>query len=262
MNRKIHAHMKVMTFMRCARNFPARFKWYPERVKSAWMPLSGSSWEAEFDDEMRKYAGNPTHSMAPLILEASDNLTMAMTILYALEVLHDGDEWTRQHALIVHVIGANEIEATWGVFEEILHRLPQVKILKDVSYSEHMVMVLVAHGRSIVYIISTSYIATVKHKFEKPHLCIAFNSGASQVSTRTWLPTLKLLVQDKIPTVFTSFNREEAEGEAALLRAAGAKLHPALGPCGNPWGSISLRPSEHKIYGFNSDSGWLAGGFR
>ena len=32
--------------------------------------------------------------------------------------------------------------------------------LQDVSYSEHMVMVLVAHGRSIVYIISTSYIAT------------------------------------------------------------------------------------------------------
>lgn len=31
-----------------------------------------------------------------------------------------------------------------------------------VYYSEHMVMVLVAHGRSIVYIISTSYIATVE----------------------------------------------------------------------------------------------------
>jgi hypothetical protein len=40
-------------------------------------------------------------------------------------------------------------------------------------------------------------------KFQKPDLCIAFNSGASVVSTHTWLPTLKLLVEGKIPTVFT-----------------------------------------------------------
>ncbi|KAJ7660558.1 hypothetical protein B0H17DRAFT_1095046 [Mycena rosella] len=280
MNSKIHAHMKAKTFMKSAHNFPERFRWYPERIKSAWMPLSGSSWEAEFDDEMRKSAGNPTsHSMTPLILEASDNLTMAMTVLCALETLHDGDEWTRQHALRVHIIGANEIEATCGVFEEILHCLPQVKILKLVLCGPDMpggdipkavVLETCSECKQLGRKHIQEHVADKYHnfverqgsKFEKPHLCIAFNSGASQVSTRTWLPTLKLLVQGKIPTVFTSFNREEAEGEAALLRAAGAKLHPALGPCKNPWGSINLRPSKHKIYGFSADSGWLAGGFR
>ncbi|KAJ7331086.1 hypothetical protein DFH08DRAFT_815168 [Mycena albidolilacea] len=77
-------------------------------------------------------------------------------------------------------------------------------------------------------------------QFQKLDLCIAFNSGVSVVSTHTWLPTLKLLVEGKIPTVFTSFNREEAEGEAALFHAAGAKLHPALGPTRNLGGSMTL----------------------
>ncbi|KAJ6514095.1 hypothetical protein DFH09DRAFT_1196946 [Mycena vulgaris] len=75
-------------------------------------------------------------------------------------------------------------------------------------------------------------------------------------------PTFRLLVERKIATLFTAFNREEAEGESALLRAAGANLHPALGPFKNPSGSINIRPSPHKVYGFSADNGWLAGGFR
>jgi hypothetical protein len=59
-----------------------------------------------------------------------------------------------------------------------------------------------------------------------------------------------------------SYNHEEVEGQAALLRAAGAKLHPAVGPTQNPWGSMKLHPSPHKVYGFDSGGGWLAGGFR
>jgi splicing suppressor protein 51 len=104
-------------------------------------------------------------------------------------------------------------------------------------------------------------------QFQKPDLCIAFNSGASAVLTHTWLPTLKLLIESKIPTVFTvrrrdvrvphlftnndplqSYNREEAEDQAALLRAAGAKLHPAVGPTRNPWESIKLHHPSPKVY--------------
>ncbi|KAF7337156.1 MYND-type domain-containing protein [Mycena venus] len=280
MNRQIHVQLKAKTFMMSARDFPARFMWYPKRIKSAWTSLSGSSWEAEFDDEMRKYAGKPTaHSMFPVIVEASDNLSMAMTVLYGLEMLNDDDGWTRKHTLTVHVIGANAMEANCVIFEEILHHLPQVKILKLVLCGPDMP---VRHLSRTVTLTTCSectelgrqhiqeHVAEKYHtfvrnqgsKFQKPDLCIAFNSGASQVSTHTWLPTFKLLVEGKIPTVFTSFNREEAEGEAVLLRAAGAKLHPAVGPTRNPWGSINLRPSPHKVYGFNSDNGWLAGGFR
>ncbi|KAJ7241868.1 hypothetical protein C8J57DRAFT_1244485 [Mycena rebaudengoi] len=106
------------------------------------------------------------------------------------------------------------------------------------------------------------FMANKGSEFEKPDVCNAFNSGASQASMRTWPPTFKLLVERKIPTLFTPFTREEAEGEVALLRAAGATLHPDLGPAKNPWESIKVRPAPIKLYGFHADSGWLAGGFR
>jgi hypothetical protein len=59
-----------------------------------------------------------------------------------------------------------------------------------------------------------------------------------------------------------SFNREEAELEAALLRAAGARLHPDLGPIKNPWGSMDATPTATKVYSFVAVNGWLAGGFK
>ncbi|KAJ7197523.1 hypothetical protein B0H12DRAFT_615898 [Mycena haematopus] len=88
------------------------------------------------------------------------------------------------------------------------------------------------------------------------------NSGASQVSQHTWPETFRTLVQRRIPTLFTSFNREEADAEAALLRAAGATLHAALGPRKNPWGSQVVYPSNSQLHGFSAWSGWIAGGFR
>ncbi|KAJ6558776.1 hypothetical protein DFH09DRAFT_1036769 [Mycena vulgaris] len=269
MNSKIHAHIKFKAVMESVHGPLGRFNWSPRRVKSAWMSLSGLSWEAEFGDEMRKSVGGPT-SMAPWILEASDNLSMALTVLYGLETLNDDDGWTRKHTLRVHIIGANSIEATCAVvFEEILHRLPQVKTLgalvlcgPDMPGGDLPQTIAPATCPECTQLGRKRIHEHVADKFEKPDLCIAFNSGASQVSTHTWLPTFKLLVERKIPTVFTSYNREEAEGEAALLRAAGAKLHPTLGPSKNPWGSIKVLPSPHKVYGFDADNGWLAGGFR
>lgn len=47
-----------------------------------------------------------------------------------------------------------------------------------------------------------------------------------------------------------------------MLRAAGAALHPALGPALNPWGSMKGFPMAHSVYGFQVENGWLAGGFR
>lgn len=59
-----------------------------------------------------------------------------------------------------------------------------------------------------------------------------------------------------------SYNRDEAEAEANILRAAGATLIPALGPRQNPWGSQVVRPEPTKITGFYATNGWLCGGFR
>ncbi|KAJ7436882.1 hypothetical protein B0H11DRAFT_636125 [Mycena galericulata] len=269
--------------------------WIPERVKSVWVSLKGAFWEGEFGDEVRKSFGIPVpHPITFLINAASDTLSIPMTILYGLEKLNDDDGWTRKHTLTIHILGANIREVSCSrVFEEILHRTPEVKILKlimcgpDVprhdsldhkicpdcmalgrsyvlEYAAELVLATILFLRIIECICSTyhDFVEKQGNKFEKPDLCIGFNSGASQVPTYKWPATFKLLVERKLPSLFTAYNRDEAEGDAAMLRDGGAALHPALGPALNPWGSMKGIPTAHSVYGFQVENGWLAGGFR
>ncbi|KAF7344015.1 Zinc finger mynd domain-containing protein 17 [Mycena venus] len=279
MNREVRAQVNFDAFLAETMNLHGALIWAPVRTLSAWMSLEGLSWEGELSDEIRKSFGIPASlSTMPWIRAISDNLTMGMTILYALEKLNDGDAWTRKHTLTVHIIGAWVIEVACAiVFEEILHRLPEVNTLKLVLCGPEMpesrrafewdtCVECKQRGRKLIHehVIATyhEFVQNSGSAFQPPDLCVAFNSGASQASKHTWPPTFELLVQRRIPTSFTSFDREEAEGEAALLRAAGATLHPALGPAKNPWGSMNPVPTPHQVYGFSASSGWLAGGFR
>ncbi|KAJ7033231.1 hypothetical protein C8F04DRAFT_1039603 [Mycena alexandri] len=255
--------------------------WISRRVKSGWVSLDGLSWQDEFDGEIRKSFGIPATSPSTFLLAAaSDTLSMPMTILYGLSKFNNDDGWTRKHALTVHILGANFKEVSCSrVFEEILHRTPQVKTLKLVmcgpevevptpkSGDQAVCSNCAVLGRSYVldYVVDTyhDFVKQQAEKFEDPDLCVAFNAGAStQVTGYTWATTIKLLLKRKLPTLLTAYNREEAKGDASVLRAAGAVLHPALGPATNPWGSMKGAPTTHSTYGFHVENGWLAGGFK
>ncbi|KAJ7037209.1 hypothetical protein C8F04DRAFT_1232669 [Mycena alexandri] len=298
-NREIRAHVKFQATLVDKDGHFQRLRWAPPRVKAAWRSLTASSWDGQFEDEIRTFLRVPaSFPLAPWIRAASDDLTMPMTILYGLEKLNDDDGWTRKQTLAIHVTDHRRQPYRGQRHHGLrgLHRLPEVKILKVVqcgpdvprgSPAQKMFSLAIAvfvlsvvasisrsappsesahipvevTGTQIVLSTYHQFMANKGSEFEKPDLCIAFNSGAPVVSSHTWLPTVKVLVERKIPTLFTAFSREEAEGEAALLRAAGARLHPDLGPAKNPWGSMKLTPAHMKLYGFSADSGWLAGGF-
>lgn len=125
--------------------------WVPVRVKSRWVSLKGKTWEGEFDEEICKSYGMPRTippSSTFLISSASDTLSMPMTILYGLSKLNEDNAWTRKQTLTVHVrifpsrmdirksegpqvLGANIREVSCRlIFEEILHRLPEVNKLE------------------------------------------------------------------------------------------------------------------------------------
>ncbi|KAJ7728207.1 hypothetical protein B0H16DRAFT_1470580 [Mycena metata] len=87
------------------------------------------------------------------------------------------------------------------------------------------------------------YVRTKGKPSKWPDVCVAFNSGAAQTSQKSWSATLKVLVDRKIPILFTALYRAEAEGEAVLLQAAGTTLHPELGLTKNPRGSLNERSS-------------------
>ncbi|KAJ7022561.1 hypothetical protein C8F04DRAFT_1048921 [Mycena alexandri] len=253
--------------------------WIPKHVKSGWVSLEGLSWQGEFAGEIRKSFGMPAAlPITFLITAASDTLSMPMTILYGLGKLNNDDDWTQKRTLTVHILGADIREVTCRrVFEEILHRTPEVKRLKLVMCGPEVPALklrdqeicsnCVALGRSYVlqYVADTyhDFVEKQGDEFEDPDLCIAFNSGASsQLPGYTWATTFKLLVERQLPTLLTGYNCEEAEGDAAMLRAAGAALHPAVKPAQNPWGSMKAIPTSHSVYGFQVENGWLAGGFR
>ncbi|KAJ7873967.1 hypothetical protein B0H13DRAFT_2669175 [Mycena leptocephala] len=255
--------------------------WVPGRVKSRWVSVEGKTWEGEFDEEICKSYGMPVtipSSSTFLISSASDTLSMPMTILYGLSKLNEDDGWTRKQKLTVHVLGATIREVSCRiVFEEILHRLPEVKTLEIIlcgpdvpsrdSFDHEICRECIARGRSCVLKCAANtyhgFVRKQGNQFATPDLCIAFNSGAAQGHLGyTWRTSIKVLVERKLPSLFTAYDREEAEDDAAMLRAAGAALHPLLGPCLNRWGSQKALPTAHSVYGFHVDNGWLAGGFK
>ncbi|KAF6754139.1 hypothetical protein DFP72DRAFT_900491 [Ephemerocybe angulata] len=268
-------------------DFGPLLPWAPNRTMEGWKSLLETDWEKEFlggiAEELPFPPGTP---MKPFLRAASDNLTLPMTILYALERLYGGDlAFTREEVLVIHVIGAADLEVMNAMmFEEILHRLPEVKRVEillcgpdmgkiggsekpgGVALSMETCPECTEKDRRRVQIMSSSlyhdYVAKAGASFKAPALAVAFNSGASEVETDSWKATMKVLVEKKIPTVFTAFNRGEAEKEAALLKEAGAELVPALGPCRNPWGSMLFKVEPASLEGFYNSNGWFAGGFK
>ncbi|KAJ6462370.1 hypothetical protein C8R47DRAFT_1158414 [Mycena vitilis] len=253
--------------------------WAPERILPTWMSLNGTSWETQFGGEMRQSAGFPeTVAVGKLIRIASDNLSMPMTILYALEQLNVDDAWTRKQTLTIHIIGAEMYEFQGSVvLEEIMHRLPEVKTLKLVlcgpgspanvpqAISMETCPECTRRERKRLHVmVADSYHVFARgSSYESPDLCVAFNSVIGEPSAHTqWPATVKLLVDRKLPSVFTSYNRQEAEEDAAMLRVAGATLLPNLGPHKNPWGSMKLMPEPNHVFGFYAVNAWIAGGFR
>ncbi|KAJ7064326.1 hypothetical protein C8F01DRAFT_1130998 [Mycena amicta] len=266
------------------------YRWAPERTKESWESVVVSSsrgkekgsrtrWEEEIAEDLRKAVAVPSERpMGPWVRMASNSLTMPMSILWALETLNGSNkDWTKKHTLTIHILGATMTEVTAAmVFEEILHRLPEVKTLKLLLCGPEMQSgrspriypmdpcpECTRRGRKRVHEHTSDtyhdYVSAQGSKFEKPDLAIAFNSGASSEGGSKWLPTMELLVEKKIKSVFTAYNSDEAHGDGAVLRSVGARL--IVEPSKNPWGSAKLIPEPAKVYGFYSASGWIAGGF-
>ncbi|KAJ7888428.1 hypothetical protein B0H14DRAFT_2337301 [Mycena olivaceomarginata] len=142
LNRGKREYIKFVALMADQHDASGQLIWAPERVKSAWLSLTGLSWESELGDELRESLGiPPSHPITPWVRSASDSLSRAMTILYALEKLNDDDEWTRMHTLTIHVTNIKEVTLSI-TFEEILHRLPNINTLKVRRIMIHETIIL------------------------------------------------------------------------------------------------------------------------
>ncbi|KAF8884514.1 hypothetical protein BD779DRAFT_778835 [Infundibulicybe gibba] len=129
-NQEVRADVKLVDIT--ARGGAGSFCWAPGRTKEFWSSVKVLGWEDEFATDLKGHFGLPeTVPLGPWIRGASTALSMPMSILWALEMLNGADKhWTQKSALTIHIMGAYQSEAVSGqIFEEILHRLPEVKTL-------------------------------------------------------------------------------------------------------------------------------------
>ncbi|KAF9022153.1 hypothetical protein BDZ89DRAFT_1070891 [Hymenopellis radicata] len=254
------------------------FAYCPARVQDAWASLDGASWTSEYKALLETDLGK---SEAAWLRAASEQLSFPMTILRGLELLHNDDAWTKKETLTIHIIGAYQAEVLVGhVFEEVLHRVPGIKTLKLVltgpqlpelvrpfstaSMSLDVCPKCKKAGRTRIQVMRRELYHELKNE-DKPDLAVAFNTGLSEESPETWPETIKVLVDRKIPSVFTSYNREEAVAEGKILAKHGATLikdGDMSSGSRNQWGSMLMKPEPCKIFGFFSVNGWIAGAFR
>ncbi|KAL1745784.1 hypothetical protein HDZ31DRAFT_81668 [Schizophyllum fasciatum] len=258
------------------------FQYAPDRTKEKWESLvEDATWESEVGPLLCESmqlatpdAVKKSMALGPMLRCATDGLSMPMTILYGLEILNSDDSWTKKHTLSIHVLGptlGREV-VNAQLFEEIMHQAPEITFCgPELPSAENWLDMETcprcqSSGRKRQQRLYTrtyhDYAIRLGSAYEVPDLAIAFNSGCSHEARESWEGTIKHLVRRKVPTVFTSFNREEAEGDSKRFADAGASLVPALGPRKNPWGRQVLVKEPHLVTGFYSCNAWLACGFK
>jgi len=88
-------------------------------------------------------------------------------------------------------------------------------------------------------------------------LAVGLNFGLHEDNVALWRPTIEMLIEAGVPCLFTSYNVEEAEKEAAMFRSAGA--HIKFGPEENVWRSFVPLPEPRKIDEFYYNNFWKVG---
>jgi splicing suppressor protein 51 len=212
-----------------------------------------------------------TGRLPPEFFPASTHeLSQAVTCLYAMYE-HGIEHFQDLTTLCIHIVGAGstyEIFPTC-VWEEITHCLPNVKTLKTVFVGPEACPDTVpptdnsplqeiqacptctTNGRKRVFALYGFTYHDFHNKFVvpqgdepssslsclKPDLVVAFNTGMHEVDAESWKTSLQVIMDTNVPSIFTSYNRSEADQDYALLEGLGAgMLHDA--PKRNPFSEI------------------------
>jgi splicing suppressor protein 51 len=197
--------------------------------------------------------------MRMFLLCATDNLTMPLTILSALEDI----SWTKPH-LKIHIVGATGREMlALGNFEEILHLMPGLKSLQLTAVGPNVWAGGAVGGKSYVPKTeleccqvckrdggsrSVALYCGLYHDFittpdyEEADLVVAFNSGFvdGDDSQYHWDSTIKLLVESGVPCLFTTYNAQEAQNEKTKMLGLKAKF--LVEPQKNKWSGLIPTP--------------------
>jgi len=172
--------------------------------------------------------------------------------------------------MVVHVLGAQiDFEIKYGAmaFEEIMHQLPWVKELVVEFIGPHAGSMdggdipmdtcskCRQAGRQRTYRMSNLFYHDFasRRSYTTPTISVAFNSGLHETPDE-WRPSIKSLLKNNVPCVFTSYNGGEAREDVRHLSIMGANI---------VWGGERNRWSGQKAHFdyFTEDLFWHENAF-
>lgn len=201
----------------------------------------------------------PKHNRHMFLLLSTDDLTMPLTIVSAIEDL----AWTSKAVMNIHLLGASGREfLAVNMFEEILHLLPAHKTLSMTAVgpsawlnpgrtSDYQVLDQVVCCPACKTLCRSRPFASYKGlyhnliptpQYKKPDLIVAFNSGwvDGDNAESDWQQTIRQIVISDVPALFTTYDSGEAEHERSVLGMLRAKF--VVEPVENKWRGLVPAP--------------------
>lgn len=237
-----------------AKNNNEEFLYAPETLRDEPMQQFPTNWDQYFQMRDPEYFQfSQEGRLPPEFLPAStQELSQPLTCLYAM-YLHGIDRFKDETTLTVHVVGASPTYEICPscVWEELLHCLPAVKKLRLVFVGPDACSNAIdghyesddsgccptcesqdrSRGTYIYGLTYHDYKASIM--FKSPDLIVAFNTGMHEVCTESWKTSLEVILDMNVPALFTSYNKDEAVQDYALLTSLNASMltnAPVLNP--------------------------------
>ncbi|KAJ7485213.1 hypothetical protein B0H11DRAFT_2018529 [Mycena galericulata] len=168
-------------------------------------------------------------------LLATDSTSIVLTLLSALETALPNLQ-TRS-TICIHIVAAasRELHAK-AMLEELLHSLPKLKVLTVVyvgpevfHFNEPQNLACSAcqrMGRRRTAIRSSikyhEFVRSPEYKANPSDLVAGFNTGMGEVETAGWKKSMGIVLDNKIPAVFTAYTKFEAFHDTTMLLDLGA----------------------------------------
>ncbi|KAF8176888.1 hypothetical protein K438DRAFT_1846319, partial [Mycena galopus ATCC 62051] len=260
------------------------FMWHAIKPQAAWSALTDRIWEDVVRIDVASAATGKAfeHHVPACTRRISSLASTAFTILYALEHLNTSTAWTEKSELTISMIMGSPLDffEAGFMYEAILHRAPKVKKVifyfflpmpsgpVSQGWALNVCSDCVSKARGIFnYFVMTKTFESFVHNeaelFVTPDLFIATNSSiVANHDPALWRRTITLLVERRIPSVFTTLIQASAKSGQDVMHECGAELVPSLSGVRNPFGDMRMNPSPDKVHGFYGPNAWFMGGFR
>src|SRR3990167_5188540 len=199
----------------------------------------------------------------------TQNFTCIMTIFNGLQSLFNLVELQQKESLVLDFLGAEDFETdSLPAFEELFHLLPNLNslIVRFIGPSvtlepnaESVMQIPVCEECTIqskslhLHLINGCYHDIYDCSFQTD-LLIANNAGLhSRDIIESWRPTLKLIIDIKLPCIFTCMNEYESREDYQVLVSEGANFlipyrrnpFASLLPFPEPFGNDLFYHNQH-----------------